>query len=122
MIQSMYEGTTRTIIWAGQHTETFTYERGLRQGCPLSSLLFSLNTANLPSLIARAADGVKFGSTDIFCLAYADDIVLIAQSREKMANQLGALIDGLSRLDLAKNFSKSKIIRFGPGSYMKTEW
>ena len=39
-----------------------------------------------------------------------------------MANQLCTLIDGPSRLDLTMNFKKSKIILFGPGSYMKTEW
>ena len=80
LIIALYKHT-KMIIWDGnQLSESFETKRGVKQGCILSPLLFSLFTADLPDQIKggdKVSDTVK-----INCTMYADDIALTADSAE----------------------------------------
>lgn len=65
--------------------EEFWTEKGIRQGCPLSSSLFSLFIADLEEMMEKGGwGGVKLGGKKIYSLAYADDIVLLAEEEGGM--------------------------------------
>ena len=58
---------------------------GVKQGCPLSPTLFGMYVDEVLDYIERGGDkGSQLAGTWISLLLYADDIVLISDSREGM--------------------------------------
>lgn len=57
---------------------------GLRQGCPLSPLLFAIYINDLMREVNEEGGGVMVGGKTISLLLFADDIVLLAASREAL--------------------------------------
>lgn len=53
--------------------------RGVRQGCPLSPLLFNLLVADLKEEMGKVKwGGIMIEEERVYILAYADDMVLLA--------------------------------------------
>ena len=59
-------------------------EKGVKQGCILSPLLFGLFINDLPSYLNGQFTGVCCGECDIGFLLYADDIALLSDSEENL--------------------------------------
>ena len=57
-------------------TGSFNVTQGLRQGCILSPTLLN----DLPKHLKAAFRGIQFGDSNICCLLYTDDLVLLADS------------------------------------------
>ena len=78
----------------GSATDFFRYERGLRQGCPLSPLLFLLLAEGLSGAIAaekrsRSFPGINISNTlHVTHLLFVDDILVFsAGTRGEADNQ-----------------------------------
>ena len=54
-------------------------ENGLRQGCPLSPLLYSIYVMGMVEKLEEESLGVKEGDYWCGALLYADDVVLLAR-------------------------------------------
>lgn len=116
-----YGSPTFSILLNGSPFGNFTASRGLRQGDPLSPLLFVLAIEGLLRMIDKAADiglfngfSVKPGSPPISHLHYADDSVFfINPSWEELYNLMSILkcIEAVSGLRV--NPSKTKLIEVG---------
>ena len=64
----------------------------MRQGCPMSPYLFNLVLADVEEVLRKGEwGGVKLGEEKVYCLAYADDMVLLAENEEGMVHMLGKL-------------------------------
>lgn len=88
VIQKMYEHTAYRV-----GDNTFQSHMGVKQGCPLSPLLFALYIADLDKVLERnQSGGVVFGRTKVHCLAFADDLVLLAGSAAEMKDMIKALL------------------------------
>jgi exonuclease III len=99
-VSNLYFGNGCRIAAAGDGHEGFSIRAGIRQGCPLSPLLFAL----CGDLLLRRLHRILPGD---LCRAYADDIGLVAKdifaSAELFVPAFGefAAVSGLS-LNLAK--------------------
>ena len=77
---------------ASTATHLFPCERGVRQGCILSPLLFNLFTADLERELRKNKSGVELCSgVPLDMLMYADDVVLISSSAAGLRKHLHTL-------------------------------
>lgn len=85
LIANLYNGAHGSLSWKGLTTECFETPVGVRQGCPLSPVLFNLYTEammrewkeEVSHLLPPDVSGDKYWE-----LRYADDLVLFARSAE----------------------------------------
>ncbi|PIK55421.1 hypothetical protein BSL78_07692 [Apostichopus japonicus] len=82
-ISVLYEQSFSSVIVNGFCSEVFNVERGVRQGCPLSPLLYVLFSESLSRLLERDSKLVPFvvpGGAKVKCAQYADDVTCIVSS------------------------------------------
>ena len=111
-IRTLYGKTTYII-----DTEKFSSHRGLKQGCPLSPILFALYIAELEQKLRdNQLGGTVLGQTKIYSLAFADDIVLMAERADDLKDMLRALQRFAGAKKLQINTQKTKIMTFSKGA------
>lgn len=117
-IKNIYAGTTSEI--GGR---MFHQTKGLRQGCPLSPLLFALYIGDLEDVLNKQqSGGVVIGRrVKLYCLAYADDLVIIACTPNELRDMLNTLKRYADRRKLTVNTTKSKVMRFSVGGKLSKE-
>lgn len=87
--------------------ESFWTVRGVRQGCPLSPSLFTLLLADVEEMLGKGV-GEEIGGRKIYTLAYADDMVLLAEDEDGMKGLMGKMERYLDGKDLELNTEKTK--------------
>ena len=107
VLKGLYEGSATRYRAGDGLTAPVACQRGVRQGCPLSGLLFSL--AMEPLLRALAAAQVR-------CLAYADDLALIFSRRADVQDGLTLLERVCAWSGLTPNPGKSALLSVGAPS------
>ncbi|MCX7201749.1 MAG: reverse transcriptase domain-containing protein, partial [Burkholderiales bacterium] len=86
--------SVRECVKTGQGlTEPFDSLMGVKQGCPLSPTLFGLYIDALEPEMKGDIPGstVRIGPLRVPLLLYADDVVLLAESRLELQRMLGCL-------------------------------
>lgn len=112
LLQLLYQNTTSRIRSGSTFSNPFPVDLGVKQGCILSPILFSLYMNDLADVLPG---GVNVANTNVKVLLYADDIVILSDS----PNGLQEMIDCLHRYcltwSLRVNLDKSKIMIFRTG-------
>lgn len=68
--------------------------KGVKQGCPLSPCLFTLLIADMEEALEEEGwGGIRVGGRRVYSMAYADDVVVMAEEEVGMQR----LIKGLER-------------------------
>ncbi|KAI3363672.1 hypothetical protein L3Q82_001297 [Scortum barcoo] len=78
-VRSLYDRSRSLVRIAGSKSDLFPVHVGLRQGCPLSPVLFIIFMDRI-SRRSQGPEGVRFGNHRISSLLFADDVVLLASS------------------------------------------
>ena len=112
LIMHYLRNQTARIIWNDAKGDYFNIEEGVRQGGILSPFLLKLYLNSVISAVSEMEIGCRLGFTRINILAYADDIVLIADTNENLDRLYTTLVDNLERLKLIVNRSKTKCMIF----------
>lgn len=83
IIKDTYKNAYSIIQLNGETSNPILIKKGVKQGCPVSPLLFNIA---LEPLIRRLSNlhhdaGIKIGNSKLCVQAYADDIILLSSSR-----------------------------------------
>ena len=115
LIKSLYSKTSCSIKIIKSKTDAFKYNRGVRQGCILSPLLFNLFINELPLSFYQSQQCDPFtlpNGTKLNCLLYADDLVILSKSKQGLNNSLKKLETFNSTWLLEVNLKKTKVMVF----------
>jgi hypothetical protein len=111
-IKSLYSTTESSVRINGYTSDWFKTLFGVRQGDSLSPTLFSIYLNDLAREINDLNAGVDVNGTCISILLYADDIVLLAPSEDKLQSMLNTLTLWSWKWCISVNKTKSKVMHF----------
>ena len=69
--------------WDREIGRDIKVERGVRQGCIISPLLFNLYSEYMIREAMQGVEGIKINEANVTDVRYADDAVLVADKRKK---------------------------------------
>lgn len=98
-IRGIYDGASSVVSVAGGLTAEIPVQSGMKQGSPLSGLLFIMT---IDPVVAR----LQGEAADHRVLAFADDLCLIANSPVELQASIDAAHNGLDMLGLRLNAAK----------------
>ena len=86
IIKAMYDKPTANIILNGEKLKAFPLKSGIRQGCPLSPLLFNIVLEVLATAIRAEKEikGIQIGK-EVKLSLFADDMILYAHALQGLA-------------------------------------
>ena len=109
--ESIYQNAKSKVHANDSFSKSFPQSRGVRQGCNLSPLLFSLYANDLESYLSCNPSGYcQLNNYKLHLLKFADDIVLLANSREGLQNSINRLEEFCDGWDLSINIEKPKYL------------
>uniref|UniRef100_A0A803T1R0 Reverse transcriptase domain-containing protein n=1 Tax=Anolis carolinensis TaxID=28377 RepID=A0A803T1R0_ANOCA len=112
-IQAIYTEQSAKIKINGDMTEMFPIQRGVRQGCPLSPLLFILAIEILARKLRQDDDliGIKVKNQKYKIKLFADDIILMSEDPQKEFPKMICLVNQFGSVaGLSINLRKTKIL------------
>ena len=122
IIRAMYSKVSSCVLVDGEQSQWFDSMVGVRQGCVLSPILYSVFINGFAKFIkASGTGGVTIGSDTLSLLLFADDIVMFAESAEKLQNMWQLLEEYCKKWRFEVNVDKSKVMVCGTKSALNTE-
>uniref|UniRef100_A0AAQ5ZBJ0 Reverse transcriptase domain-containing protein n=1 Tax=Amphiprion ocellaris TaxID=80972 RepID=A0AAQ5ZBJ0_AMPOC len=119
-VSALYNSPKATVTTNGITSQSFSLQRGTRQGCPLSPLLFAIFIEPLATAVRQNTDikGICALESEHKINLYADDILLYLQEPKTSVKEVFNLITTFSRLsDYSVNWSKSIILPLTENSW-----
>ena len=122
IIKSMYSDIKSCVYVNGEYSPLFPCQIGLREGENLSPILFSLYINDLYNYIhAHTTGGIVIETVfddityylRLFLIMYADDMVLLSDSKNGLQNILQSFTNYCDINKLHINIDKSKVVIFG---------
>ncbi|KAK3544844.1 hypothetical protein QTP86_027517 [Hemibagrus guttatus] len=106
-VRSLYNRSRSLVRIASCKSDLFPVHVGLRQGCPLSPVLFIVFMDRI-SRRSQGLEGVQFGDHRISSLIFADDVVLLAPSSLDLQHALGRFAAECEAAGVRVSTSKSE--------------
>ena len=120
-IRALYDKVMCTVRINGFSTDWFEVKCGLKQGCPLSPVLFSFFINDLALKMKGTDVGVVCGEEKVNILLFADDIVLLAENPNDLQVLLNILSTWCKLNGMVINGTKSNIVHFRTPSVPRTD-
>ncbi|GFV74006.1 retrovirus-related Pol polyprotein from type-2 retrotransposable element R2DM [Trichonephila clavipes] len=113
IITSLYLNAKSEIRCGPDWSPPIPMKAGVRQGCPLSAILFNLSLEQIlrPALEVDSEGYSLFGKS-LRCLAYADDLVILDKSKSSLQLLLDSLCSISSSIGLRFNPPKCASLAF----------
>jgi hypothetical protein len=77
LLQSMYDGASTRVRVNGVLTEPVPLQRGIRQGCPASMMLYNMASAALIKALDGRLQGIELDGGRMAASSYVDDTVAV---------------------------------------------
>jgi hypothetical protein len=99
IVRAIYDKPTANIILYSIKLKSFPLKSGMRQGCPLSPLLFNIELEFLARAIRQEKEikGIQISKATIKIYLFADDMILYLKDTKYSTQKL---------LDTINNYSK----------------
>ena len=122
-IASMYEKTKYSIKLSKGYLDALNSNLGLKQGCPLSPILFNLYIDDISYIFDEDCDPIEFQGTRLNHFLYADDLVIISSTEEGLQKSLDNLYSYSMKKSLSISIKKSKTMIFNlTGKFLKKDF
>lgn len=102
LIGDIYTENFTSFVTAERNSDPVLLQEGVKQGCPLSGLLFNITMNNVLRAVPQA-----FEKHNI--LSYADDVLLLADSPEELQEHIDIFALGIQKIGLRINPSKCSV-------------
>ena len=115
LLEKLIETKTYRVLNNGIESDSFELNNGIPQGDSLSPTLFCLYMNDLLTALDNHADiidPITLSNIQVISLIYADDIVLISQSKEGLTQQIKIVQNYCKANGLMINYEKTKIMIF----------
>ena len=129
IIRNMYENAKSQVLFKNTLSDPFPCQVGVRQGENLSPLLFAIYLNDFNLFLSTKYNGLTKITESvsnelqiylrIFCLLYADDTLVLAESAKELQKALNSLHAYCNKWALNVNIDKTKIIIFSKGRIRK---
>ena len=122
-ITAMYAKTRYSIKLKNGFLDPIESNLGLKQGCPLSPMLFNLYIDDVENIFDDQCEPVYLQNEKIHHFLYADDLVLVSHSAEGLQRSLNKLFGYAKVKYLTINTKKSNTTIFNlPGRHIKKQF
>lgn len=109
---NMYRSQVVRVNWNGCESSGFSVNTGVKQGGVLSPLLFTVYLDDLLKELREAGIGCHMNGMFTGAFIYADDITLLAPSRQSISHMLSICDSYAIKHNIMFNPTKSKCIMF----------
>ncbi len=122
VMRGLYEEDAYVLVDGAKRTDPVHPTHGVKQGCPLSPMLFSLFISDVSPRLDRAAGSDLVpgaagpGEGALSHLLFADDLTLVSRSEACMARLLDELDAYCRDKGMRVNVLKTKAVRFAAGA------
>jgi hypothetical protein len=100
IVKAIYDKPTANIIINGEKLKPFPLKSGMRQGCPLSPLLFNIALEFLGTAIRQEEEikGMQVGKKAVKISLFADDMILYLKDPKNSTQKLLDTINKYSKV------------------------
>ena len=103
LIINLYWHQKATVRWDNEVSRYVDIKRGVRQGCIISPILFNLYSEFMIAEALEGESGVSFNGNNVSNLRYADDAVLVADTKKKLQRLIDKLGESCKVYGMAIN-------------------
>ena len=111
-IEAMYYKTEYLVKYKNGHLDPISSNVGLKQGCPLSPMLFNIYIDDIINIFNDKCDPVTLQGKKISHFLYADDLIILSTSENGLQTGLDKLHDFAFKKHLSVSIDKSKTMIF----------
>ena len=110
IIRALYSNIHAQVLVGGSETRPVRMLQGVRQGCPLSPILFNYFVDELSRKLKESGYGIGFEGANLHSLLYADDVVLFAHSAADLQGLIDVVDQFCRRWHMDINVKKSEVM------------
>ena len=109
LLKNIYDNSTASII-TEKTGRKFNIRRGVKQGDPISPILFTTVLEMIFSKLDWDRKGINIHGKNLTNLRFADDIILFSTNAEELQEMICALSNECSKCGLEANSDKTKLM------------
>jgi exonuclease III len=111
ILKKLYQHATSRVMVNGHMTNEIPIKRSVRQGCPLSMVLFILYIEPLLKMLDSEIVGMQLGRERIKSMAYADDVWFVVQNEQEASGAFRVIQNFCEESGSSLNINKSVFMR-----------
>ena len=117
LLKDIYAKTKCAVKMNNKSTEYFPFTKGVRQGCPLSPVLFNIYVNEIFNRVNETNESnIHLDGTKINALMYADDLILLSETEQGLQDLINKVNAFCTERKLAINAKKTKVMVFNRGN------